>query len=79
MYFILQDRYEKELNDLRHDVEEERAQLQKAEVLMIRNLEETVELSTQRLHRLKRKKVSKVSIKIYSICVPNLLDYFSSN
>ena len=67
MYFILQDRYEKELNDLRHDVEDERAQLQEAEVLMIRNLEETVELSTQRLHRLKRKKVSKVSIKIYSI------------
>ena len=48
MYFILQDRYEKELNHLRHEVEEERAQLQEAEVRMIRNLEQTVELSTQR-------------------------------
>ena len=40
-------------------------QLQEAEVRMIRNLQETVELSTQRLHRLKKKKVI---IKIYSIC-----------
>ena len=57
MYFILQDRYEKELNHLRHEVEEERAQPQEAEVRTIRNLEQTVELSTQRLHRLKKKKV----------------------
>ena len=65
MYFILQNRYEKELNDLRHEMEKERAQLQEDEVRMIRNLEETVELSTQRLHRLKKKKVI---IKIHSIC-----------
>ena len=65
MYFISQDRYEKELRSLQQEVEEERTHLQEAEVRMIRNLEETVELSTQRLHRLKQKKVT---IKICLIC-----------
>ena len=58
MRFISQDRYEKELNDMRHEMEQERTYLQEAEVRMIKNLEETVELSTQRLQRLKQKKVT---------------------
>ena len=62
MCFILQDRYEKELHDLRHEIEEERAQRQEDEVLMIRNLEETVELSTQRLHKLKKKVAIKMCL-----------------
>ena len=62
MCFILQDRYEKELYDLRHEIKEERAQLQEAGVLMIRNLEETVELSIQRLHKLEKKVAIKMCL-----------------